>query len=252
MKKTFAAIATALLLTASPVLAATDAPTPPDMQWPHHGVFSTYDKAALQRGFQVFKEVCAACHALDHMHYRNLSGLGYSDAQIKALAAEYTVMDGPNDDGDMFERQARPADKFVKPFANDKAARAVNNGAMPPDLSLIIKARHNGEDYLYALLTGYEDVPEGEEMLPGQYYNKYFPGHKLSMAPPLVDGLVTYSDGTSASLEQASRDVTQFLAWASEPYQDERKQMGVKVILYLLIFAGILYAVKKKVWSDVH
>lgn len=251
MKK-LTSLAVALLLSAtSPALAAEGIPLP-KQHWPHQGIFGTYDKAALQRGFQVYKEVCASCHGMKFMAYRHLTALGYSDDQIKSLAAEYTITDGPNDDGDMFERPGRPADYFKKPFANDNAARAANNGALPPDLSLIVKARLGGEDYIYSLLTGYEEPPAGVELMAGMNWNKYFPGHQIAMAQPISDGQVTYSDGTSASLEQAARDVTQFLAFASEPHMEARKQAGLKIILFLLVFAGIMYAAKRKIWADVH
>jgi ubiquinol-cytochrome c reductase cytochrome b/c1 subunit len=217
--------------------------------WPHHGPFGTYDRAALQRGFQVYKEVCAACHSLKFVAYRNLEALGYTPEQVKSVAAEYTVTDGPGDDGEMFERPARPSDRFKAPFKNDKAARAANNGALPPDLSLIVKARKGGEDYIYSLLTGYAEAPEGVTLMPGLSYNKAFPGHQIAMAQPLSAGQVAYGDGTENTLEQEARDVAQFLAWASEPHMEARKQMGIKVILFLLVFAGILWRAKKKVWS---
>lgn len=269
MKKTSSLIAMAFLAAmtfAAPANAA-ESVAPPKQSWPHKGITGTYDKAALQRGFQVYKEVCAACHGMKLLSYRNLAGLGYNEAEIKSVAAEYTVTDGPDADGEMFERPALPSDRFKSPFANDSAAKAANGGALPPDLSLIVKGRKHSEDYLYALLTGYTEAPEsimvkdaqtGEmveekvEMLPGQYWNTYFPGHKLSMAPPLMDGQVTYADGKSASLDEAAHDVVQFLAWASEPHMEDRKQMGMKVMLFLLVFAGIMLAAKRKVWADVH
>ncbi len=261
MKKTFSLTALAFvaaMLFAAPAHAA-EGVTPPKQVWPHHGITGTYDKAALQRGFQVYKEVCAACHGLNLVSYRNLADLGYNEAEIKSLAAEYTVVDGPNEDGEMFERPALPSDRFKSPFANDRAARAANGGALPPDLSLIVKGRKHAEDYIYALLTGYEEAPEtnpqtGEpvQLLPGQYWNAYFPGHALSMAPPLMDGQITYADGRSARMDEAARDVVQFLAWASEPHMEQRKQTGMKIVLFLLVFAGIMLVAKRKVWADVH
>jgi ubiquinol-cytochrome c reductase cytochrome c1 subunit len=236
-------------LMSTTAMAAGEAIEYPKQHWPHKGITGTYDKAALQRGFQVYKEVCSACHAMKFMSYRNLAYMGYSPEEIKAIAAQYTVTDGPNDDGEMFERPAVPADRFKSPFANAKAARAANNGAYPPDMSLIVKSRKGGEDYIYALLHGYEEAPAGFQLQPGMNYNKYFAGHQIAMAKPLSDGQVTYSDGTAASLDQASRDLAQFLAFASEPHADERKQMGLKVILFLLAFAGIMYASKKRVWQ---
>ena len=237
---------------ASAALAGGGGTPVPRQHWPHQGMFGTYDKMALQRGFQVYKEVCAACHSMKLLSYRNLSGLGYSDEQIKSLAAEYTVMDGPNDEGEMFERPARPSDRFKSPFANDNAARAANNGALPPDFSLLVKARDGGEDYIYALLTGYKPAPEGESMMAGMSWNQYFPGHQMAMAPPLSDGQVAYADGTPNTVDQMARDVSQFLAWAAEPHLENRNQMGLKVMIFLLAFAGVMCAVKRKVWKDVH
>lgn len=261
MKKTSSLLALALVaaLSFSTAAQAAEGVSPEKETWPHKGMTGSYDKAALQRGFQVYKEVCSACHGMKLLSYRNLAGLGYNEAEIKSLAAEYTITDGPNEDGEMFERPALPSDRFKSPFANDKAAKAANGGAFPPDLSLIVKGRKYGEDYIYALLTGYTDAPEvdpatGEpvELLPGQYWNTYFPGHKLSMAPPLMDGQMTYADGRSASLNEAAKDVVQFLTWASEPHMEARKQMGMKVLIFLLVFAGIMLAAKRKVWANVH
>jgi ubiquinol-cytochrome c reductase cytochrome c1 subunit len=250
MKKTI--LFSALLLTLSSQAFAAEETALVKQHWPHKGIFGTYDKAAVQRGFQVYKEVCSACHSLKFLSYRNLGDLGYTPDQVKAVAAQYTVTDGPNDDGEMFDRPALPSDRFKSPFKNDKAARAANNGALPPDMSLLVKAREGGEDYIFGVLTGFEDAPAGVEMQPGMSYNKTFPGHQIAMAKPLSDGQVSYTDGTTASLEQEARDVTQFLAWASEPHLEQRKQMGVKVILFLLAFAGIMYAAKRKIWSKLH
>ena len=255
LTRTFiATAATALLLSVAPasVHAAGDAPTPPERAWPHQGITGTYDRAALQRGFQVYKEVCAACHSMKLLSYRHLESLGYSPDQVKTIAAEYTVMDGPGDDGEMFERPGRPSDRFVAPFKNDQAARAANGGALPPDLSLIVKARHYGEDYIHGLLTGYEAAPADVQMNEGMHYNKYFAGHQIAMAAPLSEGQVSYADGTEASVEQMSADVTQFLAWASEPHMEARKGMGIKVVLFLLVFSGILLAMKRRLWANVH
>jgi len=247
MKKTV--LFSALLLTLSSQAFAAEEIVLPKQHWPHKSLFGAYDKAAVQRGFQVYKEVCSSCHALKFLSYRNLGDLGYTPDEVKAVAAQFTVTDGPNDDGEMFERTALPSDHFKSPFKNDKAARAANNGALPPDMSLLVKARESGEDYIFGVLTGFEDAPAGVEMQPGMNYNKYFPGHQIAMAKPLSDGQVGYSDGTGASLEQEARDVTQFLAWASEPHMEQRKQTGLKVILFLLAFAGIMYKAKKKIWA---
>jgi quinol-cytochrome oxidoreductase complex cytochrome b subunit len=231
--------------------AAGDAPTPPEREWAHDGMFGTFDKAEKQRGFQVYKEVCSACHGMYKLSYRNLTDLGYSEDQVKAIASEYTIMDGPNDEGEMFERPARAADRFYNPFPNEKAARYANNGAYPLDLSLIVKARHYGEDYIHALLTGYEDAPEGFEMNEGMNYNKYFAGHQIAMAPVLMDGAISYADGTEATIDQMAHDVATYLAWASEPSQDERKRLGWAVVLFLTFMSVLLYLVKKKIWKDV-
>ncbi|MCE9506961.1 MAG: cytochrome c1 [Alphaproteobacteria bacterium] len=248
MKKTL--LFSALLLTLSSQAFAAEEIALPKQHWPHKSLFGAYDKAAVQRGFQVYKEVRSSCHAMKFLSYRNLGDLGYTPDEVKAVAAQYTVTDGPNDDGEMFERTALPSDPFKSPFKNDKAARAANNGALPPDMSLLVKAREGAEDYIFGVLTGFEDAPAGLEMQPGMNYNKYFPGHQIAMAKPLADGQVSYSDGTGASLEQEARDVTQFLAWASEPHMEQRKQTGLKVILFLLAFAGIMYKAKKKIWAQ--
>lgn len=239
-------------LTAKVAFAASEAPKPPKQEWSFSGPLGTYDRAALQRGFQVYKEVCAACHAMNQLYYRNLEALGFSEAEIKAIAAENTVIDGPNDQGEMFERPARPSDRFKAPFPNDKAAAAANNGATPPDLSLITKARHGGVDYNYGVMTGYEPPPAGMQVPSGMNYNKYFPGHMIAMPPPLSEGSVTYADGTPATVPQMARDVTTFLAWAAEPEMETRKRLGLKVLAYLLLMAGVLYAYKRKVWAAVH
>ncbi len=256
-KKSLPLVMAAFVAFSAPAWSA-ESVAPPKQHWPHQGITGSYDKASLQRGFQVYKQVCAACHGMKLLSYRNLAGLGYNEDEIKAIAAEYTVMDGPNDDGDMFERAARPADRFKSPFANDKAARAANGGALPPDLSLVVKARHGHEDYIYALLTGYTTPPshdkEGNPIVvpDGMHWNTYFAGHVLAMAPPLVDDSVTFADGTPATVAQMSRDVTQFLAWAGEPHMEQRKKMGIKVVLFMLVFAGIMLAAKRKVWASVH
>jgi len=222
-----------------------------DVKWPFDGAFGTVDRTAAQRGYQVYKEVCASCHALEYISYRNLKEIGFSEAEVKAIAAEATVIDGPNDDGDMFERPGRLSDRFVSPFANEKAARAVNGGAYPPNLSLIVKSRPNGANYLYSLLTGYQDAPGSMEMNEGMYYNKYFSGNQIAMAPPLMDEIVEYMDGTHPSVDQMARDVTIFLQWAAEPEMEQRKRMGIKVFAYLIIFTILFYLAKKIIWRDI-
>ena len=221
-------------------------------EWPQAGPFGTFDRASLQRGFQVYKEVCSACHSMQYLAYRNLEGIGLSDEEVEAVAAEATVTDGPNESGDMYERPGKPTDNFPRPFPNDEAAKAANNGALPPDLSLIIKAREGHEDYVYSLLTGFEEPPPDVKMREGLYYNPYFRGQQIAMPPPLSAGAVEFADGSEATVEQMAYDVTNFLAWAAEPAQEERKRMGVKVALVLLLFSGLAYAVKRKIWTDVH
>lgn len=254
MTRTLIATATTVMLLAGAPAAvnASEGEAPPQRVWPHQGIFGTYDRHALQRGFQVYKEVCSACHSLKLLSYRNLEALGYTPEQVKAVAAEYTVTDGPNDDGEMFERPGRPSDHFVSPFKNDKAARAANNGALPPDMSLLVKARHGNENYIFGILTGYSEPPADVQMNEGMHYNKYFPGHQIAMAQPLSEGQVTYADGTTASVEQMASDVTQFLTWAGEPHMEERKSMGIKVIIFMVVFAGILFGMKRRLWADAH
>ncbi|MBY0335449.1 MAG: cytochrome c1 [Acetobacteraceae bacterium] len=235
----------------SPALAAGEAPPPPDTRFSFDGFFGTFDRGSLQRGFQVYKEVCSACHAMRQLSYRNLLDIGLTEEQVRALAAQFTVTDGPNDEGNMFERPARLSDRFRRPFANEQAARAANNGAYPPDLSVMVKARPNGADYLYALLTGYKDPPAGFQMQDGMNYNEWFPGHQIAMPNVLNDGQVDFADGTQATVSQMARDVTTFLAWAAEPELETRRQMGVKILIFLAILGGLVYATKRKVWADV-
>lgn len=216
------------------------------------GVFGTFDRPAAQRGLQVYNEVCAACHGLELVAFRNLGDLGYDDEQVDALAAQYTVEDGPDDRGDMYERDARAEDRFPSPFPNEAAARAANNGAYPVDLSLITKAREGGPAYLYALLTGYTDPPADVDLAPGQYWNEAYSGNQIAMAPPLMEGIVEYQDGTEATVDQMAYDLTIFLHWAAEPHMEERKRMGIAVVLFLVIFTGLLYATKRKIWQDLH
>src|SRR5436190_6683402 len=229
-----------------------EAPAPPRQQWSFNGVFGTYDRAALQRGFQVYKEVCAACHPVRHLAFRDLAEIGYSEDEVKGIAAQYKVQDGPNDAGEMFERPARPSDPIPGPFANDQAARAANNGALPPDQSLIVKAREGGENYVYALITGYKDAPAGFKLGDGMYYNEYFAGHQIKMPPPLNPDQVKYADGTPATAQQEAHDVVTFLAWAAEPNLEERHRIGLKVIIFLVVMTGLFYAAKRKIWAGVH
>lgn len=217
--------------------------------WPFDGIFGSVDREAAQRGFQVYKEVCAACHSLSRLSYRNLKDIGISELEIKEIAKQYMVTDGPNEQGEMFQRPAKLSDKFVSPFPNEQAARVANGGAYPPDLSLIIKARHDGANYVYSLLTGYEPAPADFKLMEGLHYNKYFPGNQIAMPAPLSDGQVQYLGGTVASVDQMSRDVVVFLQWAAEPEMEHRKSMGLKVMIYLAIFTVLFYIAKKKIWS---
>ncbi|CAN7206404.1 cytochrome c1 [Aminobacter aminovorans] len=244
---------------------------PKEMDWTFAGPFGTFDKGQLQRGLKIYKEVCSACHSMNLVAFRTLEDLGYSEAQVKAFAAEYEVQDGPNGEGEMFTRKALPGDHFPSPFPNTAAAAAANGGAAPPDFSLIAKARgvergfptfvfdiftmyaSNGPDYIHALLTGYdEQPPAGMEIAEGTHYNPYFiAGKSLAMAKPLSDGQVTYEDGSPETVEQYSRDVAAFLMWAAEPHLEARKQTGFAVMIFLVLFAGLVYATKRKVWANV-
>jgi len=268
MKTTFAALLTAAAVAigaSSPALSA-GAPIPPAQPWGFSGMFGTFERDDLRRGLQVYREVCSNCHSLNRIAFRNLADLGLSPEQVTEIAGSYEVQDGPDDTGDMFMRAAIAADFFPAPFANEQAARYANGGAYPPDLSLITKAtagesvfkgtkfRETGADYVVAVLTGYKDEPpEGVELMEGKYYNVYFRGgNQIGMAPPLMDGSVEYADGTPATQQQHARDVATFLAWAADPNAEERKNLGVKVILFLFALTLMLYAVKRKIWADVH
>jgi ubiquinol-cytochrome c reductase cytochrome c1 subunit len=253
MKKTLLLAASSLALTVSVAHAADDAKHPKQVHWEFDGVFGTFDKPAIQRGFQVYKEVCASCHSLKRVPLRTLTGAGFSEAEVKSLAATYTVTDGPNDSGEMFERAGRPSDTIPSPYPNEQAARAANNGAYPPDLSLIVKARHDGANYVYSLLTGYKNAPKGVEVPLGKFYNPYMPGHVIAMPPPInSEGQVEYQDGTKATVQQMSHDVTAFLQWAAEPEMETRKRMGIKVMVFLIIMTAFFYVAKKRIWSRVH
>ncbi len=238
------------LLAAAPALAQEEGKLPHE-KWSFAGPFGTFDRAAAQRGFQVYKEVCSACHSLNEAYYRDLEGIGLSPVQVKAIAATISVPT-IGDDGQPTERPALPSDHFKAPFANEQAARAALNGALPPDLSVIVKAREGGPNYVYGILTGYAEPPAGMKMGEGMNYNKMFPGHQIAMPQPLHDEQVTYTDGTKPTLDQEAHDVVTFLTYVAEPHMEERKRIGVKVILFLAMLTGVTYAVKRKVWSDVH
>ncbi|MDC0864759.1 cytochrome c1 [Rickettsiaceae bacterium] len=232
--------------------ASSEAKKPKQVVWPFEGIFGTVDRQAAQRGAQVYLEVCSACHALQHLYYRNLKDIGFSEAEIKEIAKEKMVTDGPNSDGEMFQRPAKPSDNFVSPYPNEEAARAANNGAHPVDLSLIVKAREDGANHLFSILTGYMDAPEDVTLMPGLYYNPYFDGNQIAMPPPLVADQVQFADGTPATLEQMSRDVTIFLQWAAEPEMEHRKSMGLKVLIFLSIFTILFFVTKKHVWRSIY
>ena len=222
--------------------------------WSFKGLFGKFDRGALQRGYQVYSEVCSSCHSMKYVSYRNLAEKGgpeFTEAQAKAIAASFEVTDGPNADGEMFTRPGKLSDKFVMPYENVKAAQAANGGAYPPDMSVLVKARGGGANYIYSLLQGYEDPPMGITLDEGVHYNKYMYGNKIKMANPLSDGLVEYADGTDASVEQMSKDITTFLMWAAEPHLESRHKMGFKAILYLIILTILVYFSMKKIWSRI-
>jgi len=222
--------------------------------WSFKGLFGKFDRGALQRGYQVYTEVCASCHSMKYLSYRNLAEKGgpeFTVAQAKAIASSFEVKDGPNDDGDMFTRPGKLSDKFVMPYDNVKAAQAANGGAYPPDMSVLVKARGGGVDYIYSLLQGYEDPPAGVTLDDGVYYNKYMYGNMIKMPNQLSDGLVVYADGTEASVEQMSKDVTTFLMWSAEPHLESRHRMGFKAILYLIVLTILVYFSMKRIWSRI-
>jgi len=227
----------------------------PSHTWHQAGPMGTIDKAQAQRGFQVYKEVCSNCHAMKLVPFRTLQGIGFTENQVKEIAAQwpYQVDDDPNDQGKVLKRAPRLNDRMIGPFANDNEARAAMGGILPPDLSVITKARHGGEDYVAALLTGYKDpVPGDVTLMEGRYYNAYFPGHQIGMPQMLQDDTVTYADGTKATTEQEAEDVATFLSFVSDPTQDERKHLGIRVILFLLVLTGLMYLCKRAVWRDAH
>ncbi|KAG2423581.1 hypothetical protein HXX76_015220 [Chlamydomonas incerta] len=223
----------------------------PHYPWDHEGVLDSYDHASIRRGHKVYQAVCAACHSMQYVHWRNLVGVCYTEEEAKALAAETEVEDGPNDEGEMFTREGRLFDTFPSPYANEQAARYANGGAYPPDLSLISGGRHNGPNYIFALLTGYRDAPAGISIREGLYYNPYFPGGAIAMPKMLVDGGVEYEDGTPASASQQAKDVTTFLAWSSYPYQDEMRVMGIKACLMISILIGFAAYSKRLRWAPI-
>jgi ubiquinol-cytochrome c reductase cytochrome c1 subunit len=227
--------------------------------WSFTGFFGHFDQAQLKRGYQVYKDVCASCHAMDLVAYRDLQDIGFTEDEVGAFAAEVQVQDGPDDTGEMFERPGRASDRFKAPFPNEQAARAANNGAYPPDLSLIAKSRagagflgHEGADYIHSLMVGYEEPPAGVTIPEGMFYNHAFKGHQIAMPPPLSEGGVTYADGTEATLDQQAKDIAAFLTWTAEGNLEERHRTGIKAVLFLVIFTLLVYTVKRRVWADVH
>ena len=276
MKLRATLLACAALFLAAPAVAA-DAPAGHvERHWSFEGLFGTFDRGALQRGFQVYKDVCAACHSMRLLSYRNLAEIGLTEEQVRQVAASVEIEDGPNDEGQMYTRPGRPSDRFKSPFPNANAARFANSGALPPDLSLIVKAREGGANHTFAILTGYRPEPPppeenvcrvteervledksvrrvvtAPEIREGQFYNPAMPGCVIAMPPPLQEGTVAYADGTQATVEQMAADVATFLAWASEPELEARKRLGVKVLLFLFVLTGMLFAVKKKIWRNV-
>jgi len=266
------AFALAASLSAAAIQAASAEDAPPRQKWSFAGPFGIYDRAQLQRGFKIYKEVCSTCHSIKLLAFRNLAdpgGPGFTEAQAAAIASGFQVTDGPNDQGQMFQRSGTIADHFPPPFPNDQAARAALGGKLPPDMSVLAKARshewgfpqfifdafidyqEDGPDYIHAILNGYTDPPAGETLPPGTQYNKYFPGGAIGMPKPLADGQVQYTDGTPMTVDQYGRDVAAFLMWAAEPSLDARKQLGFQVMIFLIVLTGLLYFSKKKVWRDI-
>ncbi len=274
------------MIGATPSLAAEGGAAIPTQRWTFSGVRGHFDREQLKRGFQVYKEVCSTCHGMRQLSFRNLvqkGGPEFPEDGVKTLAATYKINDVPNDQGKVVKRPARLSDRIPNPFDNEQQARSANNGALPPDLSLIARARgveaekpffmvpvhmfkdlfvsggyqEAGSDYLYALMMGYQDMPKGTKnpdgtdmrLSDGMYYNTVYPGHQIGMPSPLMDGSVKYGDGTPAKLENHARDVTAFLSWAADPKLEERKRMGLMVMLYLLITSALLYAAKRYVWA---
>ncbi len=243
-----------ILLTSFKQLNSAEMTEPIKVDWSFKGLTGTFDRASLQRGFQVYKEVCSSCHSMQYLSYRNLGEPGgpeFSEQEVKAIAASFEIDDGPDSQGEMFTRPGRPSDKFKNPYPNVQAAIAANGGAYPPDMSVLVKARKGGANYIYSVLVGYEDPPSGVTLDEGVYYNKYMIGNKIKMPNNLIDGLVEYADGTDSTVDQMAKDVTTFLAWAAEPELEERHKTGVKVILYLVLLTILVYLSMKKIWSRV-
>lgn len=262
MRKLAVLVALGAALVVAPALATGEAWTPAPQKWSFQGPFGTYDRASLQRGFQVYREVCSACHGLTLLRFQDLAapgGPGFDDQALRNIMASFSIPAGPNemgeetdDKGARLTRTAKPADHIPSPFANEQAARGANNGALPPDLSLIVRARPGGADYVYALLQGFEQKPpKGFKAQDGMFYNPYFAGWNIAMTPPLSDDAVSYADGTKASLAQEARDVATFLAWAADPKLEERHKVGFEAMAFLLLFSGLVFLTTRRVWKDV-
>ena len=249
MKKIILAAAAVFALAAPAALSAAEHIEIPKEDWSFNGVLGTFDRPQLQRGFQVYRDVCSVCHGLQYISFRNFEALGYSEEQIKTLAAEYEVDDGPDENGDMFKRRAKASDRLPMPFPNDAIARLANGGALPPDLSLITKAREGGPDYIYHLLLGYQEPPAGFAVIEGLSYNAYFPGHQIAMTEQIQDGLVTFADGSPNDAAHIAKDVTAFLHWAAEPNLEVRHSTGLRVTLFALLFAVLAYFTKRRIWA---
>ncbi len=222
--------------------------------WSFKGITGKFDRAALQRGYQVYTEVCASCHSMRLLSYRNLGEEGgpeFSVEQVKAIAANFEIEDGPNEEGEMFMRPGRPSDKFVSPYKNTQAAKAANGGAYPPDMSVLVKSRKGGADYIYSILMGYEDPPSDFKLDEGVYYNKYMEGKKIKMSNPLSEGVVTYADGTKATEAQMAKDITTFLTWSAEPHLEARHKTGVRVIIFLIVLTVLVYLSMQRLWSRI-
>ena len=252
--KTLAISLSLLLISIAPSFGAGSGGKLLKVDWSFKGLTGKFDRASLQRGFQVYKEVCSSCHSMQYLSYRNLGEQGgpeFSEQEVKAIAASIEIEDGPDSQGEMFTRAGRPADKFKSPYPNVNASTAANGGAYPPDMSVLVKARPGGSNYIYSVLMGYEDPPVGMTLDDGVYYNKYMIGNKIKMSSPLSDDIVEYSDGTQASVDQMAKDVTTFLSWAAEPELEDRHKTGVKVIIYLILLTLLVYLSMKKIWSRV-
>ena len=242
-----------ITLSIKPSISA-EATKPLKVDWSFKGLTGKFDRASLQRGYQVYKEVCSSCHSMKYLSYRNLGEKGgpeFTLDEVKTIAASFEVQDGPDSQGEMFTRPGRPSDKFVSPYPNMNASMAANGGAYPPDMSVLVKARSGGANYIYSVLMGYEEKPEGLIIDDGVYYNKYMSGNKIKMSKPLVEGIIEYTDGTLATEDQMAKDVTTFLTWAAEPELEARHKLGIKVLIYLILLSTLVYLSMKRIWSRI-